>query len=258
MQKCLVCENVAKFKEKTNENNVYCNEKCQKIQYELVGIFGDDNWTAPRDIQLYTLLYTDPVTLVNFYATSVRMHRLIRGISYNNHNIIQRDTLFWNSYIQYHLSEILRVVNDAVATNNNLRVLQFWINTALRNGWTVTQEMIVNCVRFNFNDVIRIVGPYSNIQSLSVSNNQLTRLPESIGQLSNLQYLSVDNNELTKLPESIGQLSNLQGLYVSNNQLTELPESIGQLSNLQELNLNNNQLSIDDVPMNLHSILKIK
>ncbi|HEX7956988.1 MAG TPA: COR domain-containing protein [Pyrinomonadaceae bacterium] len=77
---------------------------------------------------------------------------------------------------------------------------------------------------------------------LSINNNRLTTLPESIAQLSQLQILFVDNNQLTALPEVVTRLSRLQELSLAGNQLAELPESIAQLSQLQNLYLNNNQL----------------
>ena len=63
--------------------------------------------------------------------------------------------------------------------------------------------------------------------------------------LTNLQTLSLYNNQLTTLPESIGNLTNLQTLSLSHNQLTtaSLPKSIGNLTNLRRLNLYCNQLA---------------
>lgn len=57
------------------------------------------------------------------------------------------------------------------------------------------------------------------LRILTVSNNQLTTLPESIGNLYNLQMLSVESNCLSALPESIGNLTNLQYLSASFNPL---------------------------------------
>ena len=43
----------------------------------------------------------------------------------------------------------------------------------------------------------------------------LTELPEAIGQLSQLQTLDLSDNQLSALPEAIGQLSQLQSLDLS-------------------------------------------
>ena len=69
----------------------------------------------------------------------------------------------------------------------------------------------------------------SALQTLDLSDNQLTTLPESIGKLTNLQELNLGYNQLTTLPESIGQLTNLQELYLYNTQLTTLPPEIEKM-----------------------------
>ena len=80
------------------------------------------------------------------------------------------------------------------------------------------------------------------MQTLNLSSNQLTALPESLGQLTHLQTLNLSYNQLTALPESLGQLTHLQSLDLSYNQLTALPEPLGQLTHLQTLELSFNQL----------------
>ena len=87
------------------------------------------------------------------------------------------------------------------------------------------------------------IGQLTNLQQLSLNNNQLSQIPVEIGQLTNLQELYLHNNQLSQLPVEIGQLTNLRPLSLSNNQLSQLPVEIGQLTNLQQLSLNNNQLS---------------
>lgn len=81
------------------------------------------------------------------------------------------------------------------------------------------------------------------MQSLDLSGNQLTSLPESLGQLVGLQSLYLSGNRLTSLPESLGQLASLQSLNLSFNQLTSLPEWLGQLTSLEALNLSYTRLT---------------
>jgi leucine-rich repeat protein SHOC2 len=78
---------------------------------------------------------------------------------------------------------------------------------------------------------------------LFLSNDGITRLPDTIGNLSNLTYLNLSGNQLTILPDAIGNLSSLSGLELSENKLTELPSNIGNLNCLSYLNLCNNQLT---------------
>ncbi|MGD1712406.1 leucine-rich repeat domain-containing protein [Dapis sp. BLCC M172] len=87
------------------------------------------------------------------------------------------------------------------------------------------------------------ISQLSNLTTLYLGENQLTKIPQSISQLSNLTRLYLDNNQLTKIPESISQLYNLDSLNLKNNQLTTIPESVCQLSSLKELYLNSNQLT---------------
>ena len=61
---------------------------------------------------------------------------------------------------------------------------------------------------------------YKTCKRLTTLNTKL-KLNKSINELSNLQKLSLHNNQLQSLPSSIGQLSNLRNLYLSGNQLKE-------------------------------------
>ena len=81
------------------------------------------------------------------------------------------------------------------------------------------------------------------MQSLDLSGNQLTALPEWLGSSRSCSRWTSAANQLTALPESLGQLTQLQSLNLSGNQLTALPESLGQLTQLQTLNLSDNQLT---------------
>jgi Leucine-rich repeat (LRR) protein len=86
-------------------------------------------------------------------------------------------------------------------------------------------------------------GQLRSLRKLDLSMNALTHLPASFGHLESLQTLDLSSNNLTRLPASFGQLTNLQTLDVSRNQLTRLPASFGQLTNLQTLDVSRNQLT---------------
>jgi hypothetical protein len=88
------------------------------------------------------------------------------------------------------------------------------------------------------------IASLSQLQVLSLSDNQLRELPEAIASLSQLQVLNLEGNQLRELPEAIASLSQLQQVYLSDNQLRELPEAIASLSQLQILNLTNNNLTV--------------
>jgi leucine-rich repeat protein SHOC2 len=94
------------------------------------------------------------------------------------------------------------------------------------------------------------IGNLFHLNSLDLSNNQLTNLPESIGKLDKLPYLNLSSNQLTSLPESIGNLFRLKWLSIQNNKLDSLPKSIGNLAQLTHLDLDISQLNSlqDELP----------
>jgi internalin A len=62
-------------------------------------------------------------------------------------------------------------------------------------------------------------------ESLYLSRESITRLPQEIEQLTKLSSLDISYNQLRNLPTSIKKLVKLSFLYIDNNQLTKLPES---------------------------------
>ena len=80
----------------------------------------------------------------------------------------------------------------------------------------------------------------SSFQTLS--NNQLTTLPDFLGQLTQLTELRLSSNQLATLPDSLGQLNQLTVLDLTDNQLRTLPDWLGQLRKLTLLSVTRNQL----------------
>lgn len=97
----------------------------------------------------------------------------------------------------------------------------------------------------NITDLTGIEG-FTNLETLSCSNNKLSQLPELP---KNLTFLECRNNQLTKLPTLPVTLSTL---YCSYNSLTELPP----LPNaLQSLSCDNNNLrKLPSLPSKLTSL----
>lgn len=81
------------------------------------------------------------------------------------------------------------------------------------------------------------IGQLSQLQYLNLENNQLTTVPPTIGQLSQLQYLDLGHNQITALPDIFANLTQLRKLYLTRDELETLPDSILQLNQLQELDL---------------------
>jgi hypothetical protein len=87
---------------------------------------------------------------------------------------------------------------------------------------------------------IRIL--HQSLKVLSLSNNQLSKLPDELVLLEHLTELDVSDNYLTELPAQIGRLTSLEMLSLAHNRLRELPPSIGQLTGLRDLRVNDNKL----------------
>ncbi|MEM7342371.1 MAG: leucine-rich repeat domain-containing protein, partial [Actinomycetota bacterium] len=95
----------------------------------------------------------------------------------------------------------------------------------------------------------------TNLTTLTLNNNQLAEVPDSLAQLTNLTTLYLNNNQLAEVPDSLTQLTNLTTLTLNNNQLAEVPDSLAQLTNLTTLTLNNNQLA--EVPDSLTQLTNL-
>jgi GTPase SAR1 family protein len=82
------------------------------------------------------------------------------------------------------------------------------------------------------------------LQTLYLSRNQLTALPESLGLLTQLQWLDLFSNKLITLPSSFGRLRQLETLLLGSNPLAELPMPLRELPRLKDLRVMNAGLSI--------------
>jgi hypothetical protein len=91
------------------------------------------------------------------------------------------------------------------------------------------------------------------LELLSLENNHLEILPDSITELLNLTELNLSFNRLKKLPVRIGFMYKLQWMPLNNNQLTELPVTFGALTALQKIDIECNKLRI--LPENLENML---
>ena len=86
----------------------------------------------------------------------------------------------------------------------------------------------------------------SSLERLEMAGNALSSLPERVfGKLSRLTWLDLGSNALTALPEGIfSGLASLETLWMNGNSLTELPEGVFRgLSHLQVLLLSDNSIA---------------
>lgn len=82
----------------------------------------------------------------------------------------------------------------------------------------------------------------SLLQSLDLTCQYLTSVPDEIGRLKNLKNLNLNANQLTSLPPIIGQLTNLQFFSLKWNWLTSVPDEICKLTKLEVIALQFNPL----------------
>jgi leucine-rich repeat protein SHOC2 len=99
------------------------------------------------------------------------------------------------------------------------------------------------------------IDSINSLRYLNLSDNKLNILPENISNLITLSILNLDGNQLTRLPENIGNLDSLISLNLSRNQLEELPGSIGNCSHLKKLCLSDNLLV--DLPDSIINLSKL-
>lgn len=86
------------------------------------------------------------------------------------------------------------------------------------------------------------------LQSFSISNKNLTKIPDSIWNLSGLQKLNISNTWIESIPNSIINCKNLEKFYADFCKLNNLPEWLWELTNLKFLDLSDNNLtSIPDL-----------
>jgi len=96
----------------------------------------------------------------------------------------------------------------------------------------------------------------TNLTTLALHGNRITKLPLAVGQLQQLRELTLQGNRVTRLPGSLSCCTNLEVLDLRNNALVLLPPGIGQLGKLRKLELARNKLtalpaSMKDLPESL-------
>lgn len=90
---------------------------------------------------------------------------------------------------------------------------------------------------------IDVVGKLFNLEELSICNNQLSVLSDSILNLFFLKRLEMSGNHITALPSNFGSLTAMTYLDMSNNQIAELPSSMEKMIRLQTLKMQSNLIT---------------
>lgn len=93
-------------------------------------------------------------------------------------------------------------------------------------------------------------------ESLNLSKNQLTALPESFAELKQARYLIFYENKFDAIPEVLAGFKDLKHLDFYKNQISEIPDFIGDMDNLQQLFLSFNK--IEEIPDTLRNLKRLK
>jgi len=83
----------------------------------------------------------------------------------------------------------------------------------------------------------------SNLYMLGLKSNAIERFDEDILPLS-ISWLILTDNRLTKLPNSIGDLINMEKFPLAGNRLSSLPESMQKMKNLALLRISANAFEV--------------
>lgn len=75
---------------------------------------------------------------------------------------------------------------------------------------------------------------------LNLWYNKIQKIPNSFRHLQKLQFLSLAENELSELNESITECVGLHKLIVHSNRITAVPARLGNLINLEMLDFQDN------------------
>ncbi|KAK6126943.1 hypothetical protein DH2020_039314 [Rehmannia glutinosa] len=96
------------------------------------------------------------------------------------------------------------------------------------------------------------IGKLIRIETLDLSNNKITSLPNDFWSLGSLKNLNLSLNQISGiLPSNIGNFGQLQSLDLSfNNFYGSIPEAISSLVSLKALNLNENGLE-SEIPLGI-------
>ncbi|EJD76579.1 leucine-rich repeat-containing protein 1 [Loa loa] len=95
------------------------------------------------------------------------------------------------------------------------------------------------------NEVIRLpsdIAHLTYLEELNLKGNDVSDLPEEIKNCIQLKILDLSSNPITRLPPTISQLTSMTSLGLNDISLTQMPHDIGQLRNLRSLEVRENLL----------------
>ncbi|XP_078158664.1 disease resistance protein RGA2-like [Carex rostrata] len=158
------------------------------------------------------------------------IHDLARSISQRtNQPVLENDNLWHSSYKINHLYLTKKHELSGVLASCNNKVIRTYIRECPRNF----EDISMGYPR-NYIDDSAIFSKITYVRALELGN---CMLPDTLNMLKHLRYLSIEDDRIESLPESLCLLYHLQTLDISCHILLELPENIKSLINLRFLRL---------------------
>jgi Leucine-rich repeat (LRR) protein len=108
----------------------------------------------------------------------------------------------------------------------------------------------------SFDSMPKIIRSFSQLESLSLAQNQLWQIPLELQYLKQLKILDLSDNLIEQIPEYLSGLTTLQTLNLYHNKLSGfIPHTLSE-ENLQSLNLAHNQLQ--NIPDDIDKFKNLK
>ncbi|KAL4581404.1 hypothetical protein LXL04_017618 [Taraxacum kok-saghyz] len=104
--------------------------------------------------------------------------------------------------------------------------------------WTLKHLISLDLHGSRLRNLPEDIGRSRCLENLSLSNTNITHLPDSICMLRHLKYIKLDGcKRVEKLPKNLGLIDSLENLILSSTKIKHLPNNICKLKHLQSLNL---------------------
>ncbi|XP_060967409.1 putative disease resistance RPP13-like protein 1 [Cannabis sativa] len=98
---------------------------------------------------------------------------------------------------------------------------------------------------------------FRGLRVLSIYDDQITKLPDSIGKLKYLRYLKLDCQKIEEIPNTICNLYNLETLLLEKcKKITQLPIDVGNLIKLRHLSVP--MYSLEEMPLQLGKLQNLQ
>ena len=142
-----------------------------------------------KDVLFSIALELDLPELLRFCMTCQRI----------NQKICQQPYIWLNKLKKDFSKDDVKIFNDLTSSPKETYELMYKLKELNRKVFELDN------INFNYS----LIELY-NLQTLDLSENQISVIPPEIGQLINLQYLYLYGNQISVIPTEIGQLTNLK------------------------------------------------